>query len=185
MDIPEEVIDKILNGVPIDKAGCEAIGMAWPPQKGWRKRFLTKYGLNTAAEERARSGQARDAKKKHRKDRELLIGSRKRKPPRVNYAQKRASDKAFYASWEWKKVRFEVLKKYGPVCMLCNAKENIVVDHIKPRSKFPDLQLDPDNCQVLCNDCNMGKSNDDFTDFRPEAQHGELELVWDAARALE
>jgi 5-methylcytosine-specific restriction endonuclease McrA len=52
--------------------------------------------------------------------------------------------------------------------MLCGATERIVVDHIKPRRKFPELELDLDNLQVLCNDCNMGKSNDDYTDFRPK-----------------
>lgn len=74
--------------------------------------------------------------------------------------------KDFYASWEWKKVRFNTLKKYGAKCMLCGSENRIVVDHIKPRSKFPELELDENNMQVLCNDCNMGKSNDDMTDFR-------------------
>ncbi len=73
----------------------------------------------------------------------------------------------FYMSWEWKKARFETLKRYGAVCMLCGSEHRIVVDHIKPRSKFPELALEFDNLQVLCNDCNMGKSNDDYTDFRP------------------
>jgi len=43
----------------------------------------------------------------------------------------------------------------------------IHVDHIKPRSKFPELELVFDNLQVLCDDCNIGKSNVDSTDFRP------------------
>lgn len=73
----------------------------------------------------------------------------------------------FYASWEWKELRFKVLKKYGAECMLCGATEQIVVDHIKPRSKFLELQLEFDNMQVLCNACNKGKSNKDFSDFRP------------------
>ena len=76
------------------------------------------------------------------------------------------NDQQFYASWEWKELRYKVLTKYGPVCMLCGAKDNIVVDHIKPRSKFPDLQLEFENLQVLCDSCNKGKSNKDYTDFR-------------------
>jgi 5-methylcytosine-specific restriction endonuclease McrA len=52
--------------------------------------------------------------------------------------------------------------------MLCNSWENIVVDHIKPRSRFPELALDPENVQVLCDSCNRGKSCDDYTDFRPK-----------------
>ena len=53
--------------------------------------------------------------------------------------------------------------------MLCWSDVRIVVDHIKPRSRFPGLELDPDNLQILCSDCNMGKSNDDCTDFRPDS----------------
>lgn len=82
----------------------------------------------------------------------------------------------FYKSWEWKKLRFEVLKYYGAECMLCGSKENICVDHIYPRKKYPQLALNFHNMQVLCRDCNMGKSNDDFTDFRPE---GDVDVFLD------
>jgi 5-methylcytosine-specific restriction endonuclease McrA len=44
------------------------------------------------------------------------------------------------------------------------------VDHIKPRSLFPLLAADPENLQVLCEDCNVGKSNVDTTDWRPVAE---------------
>lgn len=88
----------------------------------------------------------------------------------------------FYNSWEWKKLRFEVLKAYGAVCMLCHSTERIVVDHIKPRSKFPDLELSFENMQVLCDSCNRGKSNDDYTDFRPVKP--EPELIGDEAEHM-
>lgn len=78
----------------------------------------------------------------------------------------------FYSSWEWKKARYETLKRYGAKCMLCGSTWNIVVDHIKPRRFHPSLELDLDNLQVLCDECNRGKSHDDETDFRPKA--GEL-----------
>lgn len=42
------------------------------------------------------------------------------------------------------------------------------VDHIKPRSKYPHLAYDVNNLQVLCQDCNFGKSNHDETDWRRE-----------------
>lgn len=41
------------------------------------------------------------------------------------------------------------------------------VDHIKPRSLFPDLALRLENLQVLCSQCNEAKSNIDTTDWRP------------------
>src|SRR5262249_39926358 len=40
-------------------------------------------------------------------------------------------------------------------------------DHIKPRSKFPELELELGNLQVLCADCNLGKRAWDQTDWRP------------------
>lgn len=90
------------------------------------------------------------------------------KPPeRHDGKKKNKKEVDFYKSWDWKKLRYETLKKYGAMCMLCGSDYRIVVDHIKPRSRFPELELDPDNMQVLCNECNMGKGNKDYTDFRP------------------
>jgi 5-methylcytosine-specific restriction endonuclease McrA len=104
-----------------------------------------------------------------------MVGPQLSKPQRKHLAKsaKRVS-LDFYASWEWKKLRFEVLKAYGAVCMLCNSTDHIVVDHIKPRSKYPHLQLVFENMQVLCDACNKGKSNDDETDFRPKCPEPEL-----------
>ena len=50
-----------------------------------------------------------------------------------------------------------------------NPKEHsisIQVDHIKPRIKYPNLELDEANLQILCADCNQGKSYTDETDWR-------------------
>lgn len=110
--------------------------------------------------------------------------------PERAIAQKKKTASDFYRSWKWKKLRFHALKRYGPKCMLCGSEERIVVDHIKPRSKFPELELDPENLQVLCNDCNMGKSNDDYTDFRPGSEeltreeYAELDIVSKAREVL-
>lgn len=80
---------------------------------------------------------------------------------------------SFYSSREWKALRLEVLRRYGKVCMKCSASAvagaAMHVDHIKPRSLFPSLALDFDNLQVLCADCNIEKSNRDFTDYRHTA----------------
>ena len=40
------------------------------------------------------------------------------------------------------------------------------VDHILPRSKYPELELWFMNQQVLCKWCNWEKSNTDYTDYR-------------------
>ena len=85
----------------------------------------------------------------------------------------------FYASWEWRTLRMEVIKEQGTTCNCCGASKGntdmagkpvkIVVDHIKPLSKHWDLRLEKSNLQILCDECNMGKGNWDETDFRQPA----------------
>lgn len=77
----------------------------------------------------------------------------------------------FLQSFEWRRLRLKIIKKYGATCQCCGASPQtgavINVDHIKPRKFFPNLALDENNLQVLCNDCNHGKGNWDETDWRP------------------
>ena len=79
------------------------------------------------------------------------------------------SDK-FYDSRDWLELRYDVLRKYGRRCMCCGATPkdgiSIHVYHIKPRAKYPNLALDFNNLQVLCELCNKGKRHRDNTDFR-------------------
>ncbi len=83
--------------------------------------------------------------------------------------EKRTRD-TFYESRDWLTLRYEVLRIHGARCQCCGngpkTGKPLHVDHIKPRSKHPELQLDRDNLQVLCEDCNKGKSNIDETDWR-------------------
>ena len=76
----------------------------------------------------------------------------------------------FYNSQAWLDLRYQILNKYGNRCQKCGMGEaegaKLHVDHIKPRSKYPELELDPDNLQVLCEKCNMGKSNVYEDDYR-------------------
>lgn len=73
----------------------------------------------------------------------------------------------FYKTREWRELRYRVLSAYDKKCMCCNAEDKALhVDHVKPRSKYPELELDFDNLQVLCEDCNLGKSNKYSHDFR-------------------
>ena len=105
------------------------------------------------------------------------------------YKKSAAEREDFYKTWEWKKLRYSVIQEFGPVCMCCGARKGdktphgedvrIVVDHIKPISKFWHLRLDRKNLQVLCDDCNMGKSNTDYTDFRRETVEEEVPFDFD------
>jgi hypothetical protein len=69
----------------------------------------------------------------------------------------------FYQTKEWRTLRYHVIRKYGNVCMCCGKSPKdgaiIEVDHIMPRSSFPEYALAEHNLQVLCAVCNSGKSN--------------------------
>ena len=81
--------------------------------------------------------------------------------------KKKKSNSLFYNSQEWKELRYQAIKKYGKKCMCCNSTEKTIhVDHIKPRSLYPELALEFSNLQILCEDCNLGKLNKDQTDWR-------------------
>jgi 5-methylcytosine-specific restriction endonuclease McrA len=66
----------------------------------------------------------------------------------------------------------------GGRCLCCGASSQdgavMNVDHIKPRWKFPKLQLTITNLQVLCSRCNVGKGAWDQTDWRTEEQRQQL-----------
>lgn len=88
--------------------------------------------------------------------------------PVVAYAP--GMGKEFYYTREWRLVRYQALELHGTSCLCCGASRQrgavIHVDHIKPRSLFPELELTLDNLQILCEDCNVGKSNTSIKDWR-------------------
>lgn len=82
------------------------------------------------------------------------------------------SDRArrFYLSASWLVLRFATLARYGRKCMACGeTKGPMHVDHIKSLRRHWHLRLNPDNMQVLCGPCNLGKGNELETDFRPRS----------------
>jgi 5-methylcytosine-specific restriction endonuclease McrA len=90
--------------------------------------------------------------------------------PRRTEGDSKAVRQKFYESREWRSLRYRILREQGGNCLLCGrGREHGVVlhvDHIKPRYHYPELELDPSNLQVLCEDCNMGKGASDQTDWR-------------------
>src|SRR5262249_38242321 len=58
---------------------------------------------------------------------------------------------AFLESYEWKRLRYEVLKKHDGLCEVCGRGrphgQVLNVDHIKPRRKHPELALEIKNLQ--------------------------------------
>lgn len=79
----------------------------------------------------------------------------------------------FYRSYRWRSRRIDVLEgnreRYGVLtceCCLRTTTDRWHVDHIHPRSIYPELSLELSNLQVLCEDCNLGKSDRYATDWR-------------------
>lgn len=98
--------------------------------------------------------------------------TQKRQQRRRQIATAPADNDLFLLSYKWREVRMQVLIKYGARCQCCGASAKtgavICVDHIKSRKTHPELALDFNNLQVLCDACNHGKGNWDSTDWRPD-----------------
>lgn len=104
------------------------------------------------------------AEKKARLKIQKRIRNREKKINKIFRWQEKAG---FYGSRSWYQLRYRAIKVYGRVCAACRTTEGEMhVDHIKPRSKFPELSLEISNLQVLCASCNIGKGAWDHTDWR-------------------
>lgn len=73
----------------------------------------------------------------------------------------------FYESRAWRMMRYVAFRVYGSKCSVCNRDDTEMhVDHISPRSKHPERELDLNNLQILCKECNLGKSDWDENDLK-------------------
>lgn len=165
---------------------CQALGEGWKPAKGWIERAI-EADHTPAAIERFIAAATRRANKveravmrEQRRDEKragkvAALAAKLAKPTHSAKPHKVSAEFAtspdFLGSFQWRKLRMQVLKHYGAKCMCCGATPEhgavMNVDHIKPRKTHPKLALDFDNLQVLCGECNHGKGNWDSTDFRP------------------
>lgn len=134
-----------------------------------RNKRRGKMKADKAAKRQAMRQRALDAQQAEylRRTSEYREGSRKRPDYRPGM------DSLFYETTQWQNLRYQTIRKYGARCQCCGATKTdgvrLHVDHIKPRFRFPLLELDPDNLQVLCEPCNKGKSWTDQTDWRTPA----------------
>ena len=68
-------------------------------------------------------------------------------------------------------IKKKVFERDGKVCAICGRSEKLCIDHILPVSRGGFTKLD--NLQVLCEKCNLQKSNmtmNEFNEWRME--HG-------------
>lgn len=143
----------------ITKAKATELGLPWPLPRGWQAVAAGLVPLSALS----------DFKQANR---EKYAKQTSKAPKEPKPKAKTAPKDGFYSSWEWKQVRYEALAKFAHRCQCCGWQPGdtergyLVVDHIKPRRKFPELALDVNNTQILCNDCNMGKGHVYHDDFR-------------------
>ena len=107
----------------------------------------------------------------------IVPSTNKRRRRRKKKTKYTASWDNFYLSNAWAELRLQVLRHYGRQCMACGKTTGQMhVDHVKPRSKFPHLELEFDNMQVLCAEHNKAKRSREtwpgprgkmHLDFRP------------------
>lgn len=81
--------------------------------------------------------------------------------------------KDFYTLSRWRNVMERALELYGKIGCKCgnsNVDKPAEVDHIKPRSRYPDLVFSMTNLQVLCEKGNSSKGNRHSSDYRTPNQ---------------
>lgn len=133
--------------------------------------------------ERHREDQKRRAAKEQKR-RGKIEATRIRSGKKANTRSKRIAEKdsfgrpvyqpgmgkEFYKTAAWIQARYRVMQARGARCECCGRTKvddvKLHVDHIKPRSKFPALELVENNMQILCQECNEGKGAWDQTDWR-------------------
>lgn len=149
-----------------DRRLCEIVSkeQGWPlPSKKQRKTFLARYWMLLQDQDDPTLREIAESVI----DRNRSQVVRRRSGPLI-------PGKKFYESDAWRRLRYEALKLHGARCQCCgvSSKDGGVmhVDHIKPRSKYPELELVLSNLQVLCEACNLGKRAWDETDWRPEPE---------------
>ena len=122
-------------------------------------------------------GNSKKRKKKHNKSYWMNRAWRaEAELERTERQVKKQAGPSFYESDSWRLLRYQALKRHGAKCQLCGATKQdgaiLQVDHIKPRSKYPNLALSLDNLQVLCRPCNLGKGAWDESDWRTKTLSG-------------
>lgn len=88
----------------------------------------------------------------------------------------------FYKHWSWRRVRnlfvAEQESKGSLSCVACGKYPGHKphVDHIRPKSLYPELRYLKSNLQILCAKCNVHKSNYDGDDWVNVIKQRKLEL---------
>lgn len=85
----------------------------------------------------------------------------------------------FYITPKWKKLREEFIKDKELVCVYCSVDltlegKIVNIDHIEPIKYSWKKRLDPNNLQIVCNDCNCEKGNKSDKEYKSILQKTKL-----------
>ena len=72
------------------------------------------------------------------------------------YDASRGPARQWYASSRWRRFRAAVLAD-SPACVGCGAAAT-EVDHVRPRSTWPELAYERENVQTMCKGCHSRKT---------------------------
>jgi len=87
----------------------------------------------------------------------------------------------FYKSFEWRYLRAFTIALHGNKCLKCGIKPErgkLHIDHIFPRSRYPELALKLTNTQPLCEECNVEKHTDVVDHRSMESRQKALDVTY-------
>ncbi len=157
------MVDEVVNC-----RGCGRSSKFWVGRKSGEDGFCNSHCRSVwRQQKKAKPLQTNNSKKKKKK-KFVSIEIERMRSQRGVLVKKYGYN--FYTSPEWLTLRYQALKESKGYCELCGRGKRdgarLHVDHIKPKSKYPHLKLDPKNLQILCAECNLGKGAADETDYR-------------------
>lgn len=140
--------------------------------KSWKRKSVgiwiteeNKQRFEEFSSRKVTKGESRKLKQeKINSDKAAYIACEGVKPFRSAMTTDFIKSEEFLKTFDWLQLRMRALTKLGSRCSCCGATPNndgvkICVDHVKPRKFYPQLALDINNLQILCEDCNFGKGN--------------------------
>lgn len=60
---------------------------------------------------------------------------------------------------EYKEFRLRILERDNYKCQECGSSYRLQIHHLKPKSKYPELIMEPSNCITLCITCHSKTDN--------------------------
>lgn len=106
----------------------------------------------------------------------IKVGAREKYKKQTEQKQQGVLNNNWKGGLSWPFLKRCALDRDNYTCQSCghNEPEIMEVDHIKPKSKFPELKLDINNLITLCPNCHRRKTN---RDMRESGQNPKLQLL--------